>query len=146
MAKGCRETIVIDGNMKNYRNVCFTTGIVKVSQESQDTQTREVELCYPGMILRSSEYPRNPRILKKGRYIELCPSRDYPRIVGAFQESQDSQIREVELCPSRDDPWIVRVSQESHDTQTREVELCHPGMILVSSEYPRNPRLFKKGR
>ena len=46
---------------------------------------------HPGMIPGSSEYPRNPWILRQGG---------------------------SELCPSRDDPGIVRVSQESQDTQT----------------------------
>ena len=57
-------------------------GIVRVSRESQDTQTREVE---------------------------LCPSRDDPGIVRVSQESQDTQTREVELCPPRDDPGIASV-------------------------------------
>ena len=91
-------------------------GIVRVSRESQDTQAREVELCPSGMILGSSEYPRNPRILRQGRYIELCPSRDDPGIVRVSRESQDTQTREVELhvCPSWDDPEMVEVSQEVH--------------------------------
>ena len=102
------------------------------------------ENIHPGMIPGSSEYPRNPRILRQGGG-ELCPSRDNPRIVRVSQESQDTQIGGVvscvhpgmipgsseyprnprilrqggsELCPSRDDPGIVRVSQESQDTQT----------------------------
>ena len=41
--------------------------IVRVSQESQDTQTGGVVSCvHPGMIPGSSEYPRNPRILRQG--------------------------------------------------------------------------------
>ena len=35
---------------------------------------------HPGMIPGSSEYPRNPRILRQGES-ELCPSRDDPGIV-----------------------------------------------------------------
>ena len=77
---------------------------------------------HPGMIPGSSEYPRNPRILRQGGS-ELCPSRDDPGIVRVSQESQDTQTGGgggggVELCPSQDDPRIVRVSQESQDTQT----------------------------
>ena len=45
-------------------------GIVRVSRESQDTQTREVE---------------------------LCPSRDDPGIVRVSQESQGTQTREVAM-------------------------------------------------
>ena len=68
--------------------------IVRVSQESQDTQTGGVVSCvYPGMIPGSSEYPRNPRILRQGGG-ELCPSRDDPRIVQVSQESQDTQTGE----------------------------------------------------
>ena len=67
----------------------------------------------------SSEYPRNPRILRQGG---------------------------DELCPSWDDPRIVRVSQESQDTQTGGGVRCvHPRMILGLSEYPRNPRIFRQG-
>ena len=92
---------------------------------------------HPGMILGSSEYPRNPRILRQGG-VELCPSRDDPRIVRVSQESRDTQTRGVELCPSRDDPRIVQVSQESRDTQTRGVELCpsrdDPRTVRVSQE------------
>ena len=66
-------------------------GIVRVSQESQDTQTVGGELCPsrddPGL----SEYPRNPRILRQGGGGELCPSRDDPGIVRVSQESQDTQ-------------------------------------------------------
>ena len=79
-----------------------------------------VSCVHPEMISGSSEYPRNPRILRQGG---------------------------GELCPSRDDPRIVRVSQESQDTQTgggRAVSI-HPGMILGSSEYPRNPRILRQG-
>ena len=78
---------------------------------------------HPGMIPGSSEYPRNPRILRQGG--------------GGGGE----------LCPSRDDPRIVRVSQESQDTQTgggRAVSI-HPVMIPGSSEYPRNPRILRQG-
>ena len=74
------------------------------------------------MIPGSSEYPRNPGILRQGGGggVELCPSRDDPRIVRVSQESQDTQTGGGggELCPSRDDPRIVQVSQESQDTQT----------------------------
>ena len=75
---------------------------------------------HPEMIPGSSEYPRNPGILRQGGGggVELCPSRDDPRIVQVSQESQDTQTGGGELCPSRDDPRIVRVSQESRDTQT----------------------------
>ena len=45
---------------------------------------------HPGMIPGSSEYPRNPRILRQGGS-ELSPSRDDPRIVRVSQESQDTQ-------------------------------------------------------
>ena len=143
-------------------------GIVQVSQESQDTQTGGggVSCVHPGMIPGSSEYPRNPRILRQGGG-ELCPSRDVPRIVRVSQESQDTQTGGVvscvhpgmipgsseyprnprilrqggsELCPSRDDPGIVRVSQESQDTQT-----AGGGMIPGSSEYPRNPAILRQG-
>ena len=87
-----------------------------------------VSCVHPGMILGSSEYPRNPRIVR------------------VSQESQDTQTGGGELCPSRDDLGIVRVSQESQDTQTGEVVSCvHPGMIPGSSEYPRNPRILRKG-
>ena len=85
-------------------------GIVRVSQESQDTQTGGVVSCvHPGMIPGPSEYRRNPGILRQGGS-ELCPSRDDPGIVRVFQESQDSPSipgipgysdRGVELCPSR---------------------------------------------
>ena len=121
--------------------------IVRVSQESQDTQKGGGMSCvHPGMIPGSSEYPRNPRILRQGggmscvhpgmipgsseyprnpRIIrqgggELCPSRDDPRIVRVSQESQDTQTGGGggEVRPSQDDPRIVRVSQESQDTQT----------------------------
>ena len=102
---------------------------------------------HPGMILGSSEYPRNPRILRQGGGggDELCPSWDDPRIVRVSQDTQTGGGGE--LCPSRDDPWIVQVSQESQDTQTgggRAVSI-HPGMILGSSEYPRNPRILRHG-
>ena len=42
--------------------------IVRVSQESQDTQTGggEMSCVHPAMIPGSSEYPRNPRILRQG--------------------------------------------------------------------------------
>ena len=59
-------------------------GIVRVSQESPDTQTREVE---------------------------LCRSRDDPGIV---RVSQDTQTREVESYPSWEDPEMVVISQEVH--------------------------------
>ena len=99
---------------------------------------------HPGMILGSSEYLRNPRILRQGGGGEVRPSQDDPRIVRVSQESQDTQTGGgggggelcqdrpsipgipgysdrggSELCPSRDDPGIVRVSQESQYTQTR---------------------------
>ena len=104
---------------------------------------------HPGMILGSSEYPRNPRI-RRGGGCELCPSRDDPRIVRVSQESRDTQTGGGggELCPSRDDPRIVRVSQESRDTQTGGGggESCvHPGMIPGSSKYLRNPRILRQG-
>ena len=79
-----------------------------------------VSCVHPEMISGSSEYPRNPRILRQGGG-ELCPSRDDPRIVRVSQESQDTQTGGGgggELCPSQDDPRIVQVSQESQDTQT----------------------------
>ena len=79
---------------------------------------------HPGMILGSSKYPRNPRILRQW---------------GGGGGG-------VELCPSRDDPRIVRVSQESQDTQTGGVvSFVHPGMILGSSKLPRNPRILRRG-
>ena len=98
--------------------------LVHIYQTPTRTTRRKIighrKLCvHPGMILGSSEYPRNPRILDRGG----------------------------ELCPSWDDPRIVRVSQESQDTQTgggRAVSI-HPGMILGSSEYPRNPRILRQG-
>ena len=81
---------------------------------------------HPGMIPGSSEYPRNPRILRQGGGgVELCPSRDDPRVVSCVHPSLGSSkyprnpriLRQggggVELCPSRDDPGIVQVSQES---------------------------------
>ena len=101
---------------------------------------------HPGMIPGSSEYPRNPRILRQGGS-ELCPSRDDPGIIRASQESQDTQTGGgVELCPSQDDPGIVRVSQESQDTTAGGGVSCvHPGMIPGSSEYPRNPGILRQG-
>ena len=52
-----------------------------------------VSCVHPGMIPGSSEYPRNPGILRQGGGggVELCPSRDDPRIVQVSQESQDTQ-------------------------------------------------------
>ena len=70
---------------------------------------------HPGMILGSSEYPRNPRILRQGGGGEVRPSQDRPSIPGIPGYSDRGG---VELCPSRDDPRIVQVSQESQDTQT----------------------------
>ena len=85
----------------SHRGNTSDRSFLRVSQESRDTQTGG-----------------------GGGGIELCPSRDDPRIVQVSQESRDTQTRGVELCPSWDDPRTVRVSQESRDTQTRRVELC----------------------
>ena len=121
--------------------------IVRVSQESQDTQTGGVVSCvHPGMIPGSSEYPRNPRILRQGGVSCVHPwiilgSSEYPRNPRILRQGGGG-----ELCPSWDDPRIVRVSQESQDTQTGGVVSCvHPGMIPGSSEYPRNPRILRQG-
>ena len=73
---------------------------------------------HPGMILGSSEYPRNPRILRQGggRAVSISGlSQDCPSIPGIPGYSDRGG---GELCPSRDDPMTVRVSQESWDTQT----------------------------
>ena len=101
----CRTALSIPGR----------PGMVRVSQESQDTQTRWVEVG------------------------QLYPSRDCPGMVRVSQESRDTQTRGVEvaeLYPSRDCPGMVRVSQESRDTQTRGVEVVElypsrdcPGMV-----------------
>ena len=93
--------------------------IVRVSQESQDTQTGGGGMSYvhPGMIRGSSEYPRNPRILRQGGGGVSCV---HPGMIpGSSEYSRNPRIlREgaSELCPSRDDPGIIRVSQESQDT------------------------------
>ena len=99
--------------------------IVRVSQESRDTQTGGGE---------------------------LCPSRDDPRIVPSIPGIPGYSDRGggVELCPSRDDPRIVQVSQESQDTQTGGgggggVSCVHPEMMPGSSEYPRNPGIHRQG-
>ena len=125
--------------------------LVHIYQTPTRTTRRKIlghrKLCvHPGMILGSSEYPRNPRILRQGGD-ELCPSWDDPRIVRVSQESQDTQTGGGgELCPSWDDPRIVQVSQESQDTQTGGGMSCvHPGMIPGSSEYPRKPRILRQG-
>ena len=66
--------------------------MVKVSRESQDTQTGEGK---------------------------LCPSRDDRGMVGVSLESLDTHTEgENKLCPSRDDSVMVGVSQESQDIQT----------------------------
>ena len=67
--------------MKGGLHTFYDRKIIGVSQKSQDTQTRE---------------------------IELYSSRDDPGIVRVSHESQDTQTREAELCPSWDDPGIVR--------------------------------------
>ena len=75
---------------------------------------------HPGMIPGSSEYPRNPRILRQGGGVScvhpgMIPgSSEYPRNPGILRQGGGD-----ELCPSRDDPRIVRVSQEYRDTQDR---------------------------
>ena len=64
--------------------------IVRVSQESQDTQTGEggggMSCVHPKMIPGSSEYPRNPRIIRQGGGGMSCVhpgmipgSSEYPR-------------------------------------------------------------------
>ena len=107
---------------------------------------------HPGIILGSSEYPRNPRILRQGGGVSCVhpgmipgPS-EYPRNPRILRQGGGGG----ELCPSWDDPWIVRVSQESQDTQPggggggRAVSI-DPGIILGPSEYPRNPRILRQG-
>ena len=73
---------------------------------------------HPGMILGSSEYPRNPRILRQGGGV----SGVHPRMIpGSSKYPRNPRILRQgggELCPSRDDPRIIQVSQESQDTQT----------------------------
>ena len=103
---------------------------------------------HPGMIPGSSEYPRNPRILRQGGV--RCV---HPRMIpGSSENPRNPRILRQgggdELCPSWDDPRIVRVSQESQDTQTGGgggVRCVHPRMIPGSSEYPRNPRILRQG-
>ena len=119
--------------------------IVRVSQESQDTQTGGGVSCvHPGMIPGSSEYPRNPRILRQGGVSCVHPwmipgSSEYPRNPRILRQGGKSCVH-----PSRDDPGIVRVSQESQVTQTGGGVRCvHPRMIPGSSEYPRNPRILR---
>ena len=52
---------------------------VRVSQESQDTQTGGGVSCvHPGMIPGSSEYPRNPGILRQGGRAVSIPGEYFP--------------------------------------------------------------------
>ena len=106
--------------------------MVRVSQESQDTQTRGVEAE------------------------ELYPSRDCPGMVRISQESRDTQTRGVEagelypsLYPSRDCPEMVRVSQESRDTQTRggrgRRAVSIPGLCWDGQSIPGIPGYSDKG-
>ena len=72
------------------------------------------------MILGWSEYPWNPRILRR---------------------------RGDKLHLSQDDLGMVVVSQKSQDIQTGG-ELCpvrvDPGMILGWSKYPKNPKILRR--
>ena len=99
------------------------------------------------MIPGSSEYPRNPRILRQGGGGELCPSRDDPRIVRVSQESQDTQKgggRAVSIHPG----MILGSSEYLRKPRILRqggVRCVHPRMIPGSSEYPRNPRILRQG-
>ena len=120
---------------------CVHPRIVQVSQKSQDTQTGGggVSCVHPGMIPGSSKYPRNPRILRQGG-VELCPSRDDPRIVQVSQESQDTQTGGMIPGSSKyhRNPRILRQGGGG-------VSCVHPEMIPGSSEYPRNPGILRQG-
>ena len=95
--------------------------MVRVSQESRDTQTRGVEVVelYP-----SRDCPGMDTAL-----LRLPPLSEYPGIPGIVRVSQDSPGMDTALLPLPPlseypgIPGIVRVSQESRDTQTRGVEV-----------------------
>ena len=110
--------------------------MVRVSQESRDTQTRgvEAEELYPsrdcpGMVRVSQESRDTQTRGGRGRRAVSIPglSWDGQSIPGIPGYSDKGGVEAGELYPSRDCPGMVRVSQESRDTQTR-------GVIRVSQE------------
>ena len=114
-------------------------GMVRVSWESQDTPIggRGASCVHPRMILRWSEYPWNPRILRWGGG---GVSFVHPRMILGWS-AYPGNPRILRWGGDKlDDPGMVEVSQDIEVN----VSYVHPGMILGWSKYLRNTRILRQ--